>query len=56
MTSSSQPNTTLDISIITSWHAHVYFDAETRNNAWTLRETIAKHIGNKLEIGRFSEV
>ena len=38
---------------ITGYHAHVYFDAATRDKAWALRETIAKRF--ELQVGRFHE-
>jgi aromatic ring-cleaving dioxygenase len=40
---------------IASWHAHIYFDADTRDTAWALRETIAAELGDAVEIGRFHE-
>jgi aromatic ring-cleaving dioxygenase len=40
---------------IASWHAHIYFDADTRDSAWALRETIAAELGDAVEIGRFHE-
>lgn len=40
---------------VTSWHAHVYFNASTRDIAWKLREEIASRLGNTLQIGRFHE-
>ena len=46
---------TLDIAAIESWHAHVYFDAGTRDAAWALREAIAAHFGDRIELGRFHE-
>ena len=45
----------LDPSAITSWHAHVYFDAASRDAAWTLRETIERELAGRLEMGRFHE-
>ena len=42
-------------SIILSWHAHVYFDAQSRDAAWTLRETIAVELAGQIELGRFHE-
>ena len=36
----------LDPKSITSWHAHVYFDASSRDAAWDLRETINKEIND----------
>lgn len=47
--------TYLDVSLIQSWHAHVYFDSSSRDAAWTLREDIAARLGEILEIGRFHE-
>lgn len=41
--------------IIRSWHAHVYFDADTRSEAWALRELIGAGLPGKVEIGRFHE-
>jgi aromatic ring-cleaving dioxygenase len=40
---------------IESWHAHVYFDARTRDAAWALREKIVTRFGEKMEMGRFHE-
>lgn len=40
---------------ITSWHAHVYFGAETRDAAWALREVITAELGGRIEMGRFHE-
>ncbi|MBW0172225.1 MAG: DOPA 4,5-dioxygenase family protein [Hydrogenophaga sp.] len=40
---------------ITSWHAHVYFDAESRDAAWALREVITAELGGRIEMGRFHE-
>lgn len=44
-----------DSSAIESWHAHIYFDAASRDAAWTLREQIVAHWGDNLQIGRFHE-
>ncbi|WP_289296569.1 DOPA 4,5-dioxygenase family protein [uncultured Reyranella sp.] len=38
---------------IKDWHAHVYFDAATRDAAWALRERIEKSFA--IEMGRFHE-
>jgi aromatic ring-cleaving dioxygenase len=38
---------------IRDWHAHVYFDAATRDAAWTLREQIEKEF--EIQMGRFHE-
>ena len=42
-------------SIIDSWHAHVYFDASSREAAWALRETIELELRDSIEMGRFHE-
>ena len=47
--------TPIDAAAITSWHAHVYFDAATRDEAWQLREEIASRFGDILQVGRFHE-
>jgi len=47
---SPRPTTAID-----SWHAHVYFDATTRDAAWALRETIAMALADVLTLGRFHE-
>ncbi len=44
-----------DPAVIGSWHAHVYFGAETRAAAWALREVIAAQLGSRVQIGRFHE-
>ncbi len=38
---------------IKDWHAHIYFDAASRDAAWALRERIEK--GFAIEMGRFHE-
>ena len=45
----------LEISRITSWHAHVYFDATSRDAARAFREAVTAHFGDKVELGRFHE-
>jgi DOPA 4,5-dioxygenase len=45
----------LNPSLIDSWHAHVYFDAASRDAAWALRETIARELAGQMELGRFHE-
>lgn len=40
---------------ISSWHAHVYFDAATRDLAWHLRETIERELAGLIAMGRFHE-
>jgi len=44
-----------DLSSIRSWHAHLYFDAASREEAWRLREAVARAFGGEVEIGRFHE-
>lgn len=44
-----------DPALIDSWHAHVYFGADSREPAWALRERIAAELGEAVEIGRFHE-
>ena len=45
----------LDPSLISSWHAHIYFDAASRDAAWRFREVIASEFGDRIRIGRFHE-
>ena len=45
----------LDVSLIRSWHAHVYFDAASRDAAWALREAVLARFGAAIEMGRFHE-
>ncbi|HVP88814.1 MAG TPA: DOPA 4,5-dioxygenase family protein [Casimicrobiaceae bacterium] len=45
----------LDASRIRSWHAHVYFDAGSRDAAWRLREAVTGHFGDSVQMGRFHE-
>ena len=47
--------TPLDPSAITSWHAHVYFDAASRDAAWTLRQLIDTELKGRVQLGRFHE-
>jgi DOPA 4,5-dioxygenase len=44
-----------DVSSITTWHAHVYFDAGSRDAARDFREIVAAQFGDRVEIGRFHE-
>ena len=46
---------TLDPSSIHSWHAHVYFDAPTRDAAWALRAIVEAQMAGQIEMGRFHE-
>ncbi len=45
----------LQPSSIVSWHAHVYFDAGSRDPAWALREIIQTELAGLMEMGRFHE-
>lgn len=45
----------LDVAAIESWHAHVYFDAASRDAAWALRQAIEQRLGALLQLGRFHE-
>ena len=45
----------LDVSLITSWHGHVYFDAASRDAAAGFREAVTAQFGNSVEMGRFHE-
>ncbi len=46
---------TRDPSTILSWHAHVYFGADTRDAAWALREVITSELAPRVQVGRFHE-
>jgi aromatic ring-cleaving dioxygenase len=45
----------LDVAQITSWHAHVYFDAPSRDAAREFREGVTAQFGDKIALGRFHE-
>jgi DOPA 4,5-dioxygenase len=45
----------IDPSTFDSWHAHVYFDASSRDEAWALRETIETQLTGRMTMGRFHE-
>lgn len=45
----------LDPTLITSWHAHIYFDADSRDAAWALRQHIQDALSGHFEMGRFHE-
>lgn len=47
--------TILDTNQIEDWHAHVYFDAASRDAAWVLRQEIDRRFGASVQIGRFHE-
>ncbi|MCW5749138.1 MAG: DOPA 4,5-dioxygenase family protein [Alphaproteobacteria bacterium] len=44
-----------DVPTIQSWHAHVYFDAASRERAWALRAAIMARFASEMEMGRFHE-
>jgi aromatic ring-cleaving dioxygenase len=44
-----------DIASIESWHAHVYFDADSSAGARAFREDVAARFGDRVAIGRFHE-
>ena len=44
-----------NVSSVASWHAHVYFDATTRDDAFALRERVLAQFDGKMEMGRFHE-
>jgi aromatic ring-cleaving dioxygenase len=50
-----RPMTTLQPSIIQSWHGHVYFDASSREKALALRRTIEVELADQIQMGRFHE-
>ena len=43
-----------DTSAITGWHAHIYFDASSRDSAWQLRQLIETHFAGELQSGRLT--
>lgn len=45
----------IDTHAITSWHAHVYFDAQSRDAAWSFREVVAAQFADRVDLGRFHE-
>ncbi|MBN3816989.1 DOPA 4,5-dioxygenase family protein [Paraburkholderia sp. Se-20369] len=47
--------TSLDVAAIGSWHAHVYFDAASRDAAWAFRQIVEQRFGAIIELGRFHE-
>jgi DOPA 4,5-dioxygenase len=46
---------TLNPAIVQSWHAHVYFDASSRDAARDMRAIIESELANRVELGRFHE-
>jgi DOPA 4,5-dioxygenase len=47
--------TNANVSAISGWHAHVYFDAASRDRAWAFRDVIAAALGDRVTLGRFHE-
>lgn len=47
--------TLLSHTLVQDWHAHVYFDASSKAAAWALREAVAQHFADRVEVGRFHE-
>ena len=45
----------LDVSSIESWHAHVYYDADSRDAALAFRELLGVALAGRVSIGRFHE-
>ncbi|MFY9511610.1 MAG: DOPA 4,5-dioxygenase family protein [Rubrivivax sp.] len=45
----------LQPSLIQSWHAHIYFDAASRDAAWALRGLVTAELGAHMALGRFHE-
>ena len=44
-----------DFDAISDWHAHVYFDAASRDAALALRDEVVAQFGNRVALGRFHE-
>ena len=47
--------TLTEVSSITDWHAHLYYDAGSRDAAWNLRALAAAQFGDRVAVGRFHE-
>ncbi|GAB3627028.1 hypothetical protein PTE30175_05042 [Pandoraea terrae] len=45
----------LEVPAVTSWHAHVYFDASSRDAAFAFREQVTALFVDIAQIGRFHE-
>jgi len=45
----------LNPSLIHDWHAHVYFEASSREAAWTLRGIIEIELAGRVQLGRVHE-
>jgi aromatic ring-cleaving dioxygenase len=53
--SMSATMTALPCTLIQDWQAHLYFDADSRDDAWALRELIASELAGQMVLGRFHE-
>ncbi|MBN3788381.1 DOPA 4,5-dioxygenase family protein [Burkholderia sp. Ac-20353] len=47
--------TYLSTTAIENWHAHVYFDETSRDDAWAFRQVVTAHFGDAVQLGRFNE-
>ncbi|KWZ39057.1 4,5-dioxygenase [Burkholderia savannae] len=47
--------TSSDVADIIGWHAHVYFDASSRDAAWAFRAIVERRFGATVQLGRFHE-
>ena len=45
----------ISVTDVASWHAHVYFDAASRDTAFALCERIVATFDGKMDMGRFHE-
>src|SRR6059058_367441 len=45
----------IDVDDIKSWHAHVYFDAASRDAAREFRDVVTVQFGSRVQVGRFHE-
>ena len=45
----------IDPTAIESWHAHVYFDAGSRDAAQVFRQVVEQRLGENIVLGRFHE-
>src|SRR5205807_6114890 len=55
LTNEGTAMTYLDVSRIASWHAHVYFDATSRDAAREFRDVVNAEFGDRVQMGRFHE-
>jgi DOPA 4,5-dioxygenase len=47
--------TPLDTNRIASWHAHVYFDAHSKDAALAFRDVVGARFGERVTLGRVHE-